>query len=153
MLDAPQLQRHSMFLYQQLHYRDIPYLLCQIQLTEFLCCVCSRMCLALIFYLVLLFAFPRSHIDGVLHLVSVICFLHLSECFSKDDVCRTNHIYEDIVNQEAFYDTRYNHGIIMWVIFQLKVLMGEGDWNMRPFRSKIETLHSNITMALECLFL
>jgi hypothetical protein len=40
--------------------------------------------------------------------------------------------------------TRYNHGIFVWVVFELKVLLRESDWNMRPFGFDIGPLHCNM---------
>jgi hypothetical protein len=57
----------------------------------------------------------------------VILLLHLPESFCKDDVCCTACVYKDIVNQEPPDDTRYNHCIIVRIILELKVFLGEGD--------------------------
>jgi hypothetical protein len=48
------------------------------------------------------------------------------------------------MNHETLYDTRYDHVIIMWVVLELKVSLGEGDRNMRPFRFNIGPLYSNM---------
>ena len=44
---------------------------------------------------------------------------HIPITFSQED-------------QKSFDNTRDNHGIVVWVIFELKVLLGEGDWNVGP---------------------
>jgi hypothetical protein len=36
------------------------------------------------------------------------------------------------MNQKSLDDTRYDHSIIVRVIFELKVLLGEGDWDVGP---------------------
>jgi hypothetical protein len=63
----------------------------------------------------------------------VFWLLHLSEGLSKYDICCTSYINQNIVDQKSLDDTRYDHSIIMRVILELKVLLGEGDWDMRPF--------------------
>jgi hypothetical protein len=37
------------------------------------------------------------------------------------------------MDQKSIDDTRYDHSIIVRVIFELKVLLGEGDWDVRAF--------------------
>jgi hypothetical protein len=63
----------------------------------------------------------------------VLWLLHLFESLSKYDICCTACIKQNIVDQKSLNDTRYNHSIIMRVIFELKVLLGEDDWNVGPF--------------------
>jgi hypothetical protein len=63
----------------------------------------------------------------------VFWLLHLSEGLSKYDIHRTTYINENIMDQKSLNDTRYDHSIIVRVIFELKVLLGEGDWDVRPF--------------------
>jgi hypothetical protein len=36
------------------------------------------------------------------------------------------------VDQKSFDNTRDNHGIIVWVILELKILLGEGNRDVRP---------------------
>jgi hypothetical protein len=36
------------------------------------------------------------------------------------------------VDKKPFDDTRNNHSIIVREILELKILLGEGDWNVRP---------------------
>jgi hypothetical protein len=36
------------------------------------------------------------------------------------------------MDQKSFDHTRDNHSIIVWVILELKILLGEGNWNVRP---------------------
>jgi hypothetical protein len=40
---------------------------------------------------------------------------------------------QNIMDQKSLDDTRYDHSIIIRVIFELKVLVGEGDWDVGPF--------------------
>jgi hypothetical protein len=63
----------------------------------------------------------------------VLWLLHLSEGLSKYDICCTACINQNIVDQKSLDDTRYNHSIIVRVILELKVLLGEGDWDVGPF--------------------
>jgi hypothetical protein len=37
------------------------------------------------------------------------------------------------VHEKTLNDTRYDHNIIVWIILGLKILLGEGNWNMIPF--------------------
>jgi hypothetical protein len=37
------------------------------------------------------------------------------------------------VDQKSLNDTRYDHSIIMRIILELKVLLGEGNWDVGPF--------------------
>jgi hypothetical protein len=37
------------------------------------------------------------------------------------------------MDQKSLDDTRYDHNIIMRVIFELKVLLGEDDWDVGQF--------------------
>ena len=68
---------------------------------------------------------------GIMDLVFGL--LHLSEGLSKYDICCTACINQNIVDQKSLDDTRYDHSIIVRVIFELKVLLGEGDWDVGPF--------------------
>ena len=63
----------------------------------------------------------------------VLLLLHLSKSICKDYICCTACIHQDIVDQEFFYDTGYNHGIIVGIILEMKVLLRECNWHMRPF--------------------
>jgi hypothetical protein len=63
----------------------------------------------------------------------VLWFLHLSESLSKYDICCTAYINQNIMDQKSLNDIRYDHNIIVRVIFELKVLLGEGDWDVGPF--------------------
>src|SRR5688572_29913936 len=51
--------------------------------------------------------------------------LHLSEGLSKYDISCTACINQNIVDQKSFDNTRDNHSIVVWVILELKVLLGE----------------------------
>jgi hypothetical protein len=63
----------------------------------------------------------------------ILWFLHLSECLSKYDIHCATYINQNIMDQKSVDDTRYDHSIIVRVIFELKVILGEGDWDMGPF--------------------
>jgi hypothetical protein len=63
----------------------------------------------------------------------ILWLLHLSEGLSKYDVSCTAYINQNIMDQKSLDDTRYDHSIIMRIILELKVLLGEGDWDVGPF--------------------
>jgi hypothetical protein len=63
----------------------------------------------------------------------VLWLLHVCEGLSKYDIRCTAYINQNIVDQKSLDDTRYDHSIIMRVILELKVLLGEGDWDVGPF--------------------
>jgi hypothetical protein len=63
----------------------------------------------------------------------VFWLLHLSEGLRKYDIRCTTYINSNIMDQKSLDDTRYDHSIIVRVIFELKVLLGEGDWDVGPF--------------------
>jgi hypothetical protein len=62
----------------------------------------------------------------------VFGLLHLSESFSKYDISCAAYVNQNIMDQKSFDHTRDNHSIIVWVILELKILLGEGNWNVRP---------------------
>jgi hypothetical protein len=134
MLDEVLPRKHSMSLIQWLHCKDNPCLQYQIQLALFWCWEHSRRWLTLLFFQVPLSVFLRSHTGVCCMMYFVILLLHLSEGFCKDNVCCTTRVYEDIVNQEPFDNTWYDHDIIVRVILKLKVFLQKCDWYMRPFR-------------------
>jgi hypothetical protein len=68
----------------------------------------------------------------------------MSKGLSKYDIHCTACVNQKIMDQKSLDDTRYDHSIIMRVIFKLKVLMGEGDWNVGPLRLDEASLHSNM---------
>ena len=59
----------------------------------------------------------------------IFWLLHLSEGLSKYNISCTACINQDIVDQKSFDNTRDNHGIVVWVILELKVLL-------RPYESQ-----------------
>jgi hypothetical protein len=63
----------------------------------------------------------------------IFWLLHLSEGLSKYDIRGTACINQNIVDQKTLADARYDHSIIVRIILELKVLLGEGDWDVRPF--------------------
>jgi hypothetical protein len=83
----------------------------------------------------------------------VILLLHLSEGFCKDDVYCTAYIHQDIVDQEPFNDTGYEHDIIVGIILQLKVLLRKCNRHMRPFRLDEGSLYSNMLYPSLCFLL
>jgi hypothetical protein len=48
------------------------------------------------------------------------------------------------MDQKSLDDTKYDHSIIVRVIFELKVLLGEGDWDVGPFGLDEGSLHPNM---------
>jgi hypothetical protein len=63
----------------------------------------------------------------------VLWLLQLSEGLSKYDVSCTAFINQNIVDEKSLDDTRYDHNIILRIILELKVLLGECDWDVEPF--------------------
>jgi hypothetical protein len=57
------------------------------------------------------------------------------------------------VNQKPLDDTRYNHCIIVRIILELKVFLGESDWYMRPLGLDEGSLHSNMLYLSLCFLL
>jgi hypothetical protein len=57
------------------------------------------------------------------------------------------------VDQKSLDDTRYDHCIIVGIILELKVFLGEGDWYVRPFGLDEVSLHSNMMYPSLCFFL
>jgi hypothetical protein len=74
----------------------------------------------------------------------VFWLLHLSEGLSKYDIRCTAYVNQNIMNQKSFDDTRYDHSIIVRVIFELKVLLGEGDWDVGSFGLDEGSLQPNM---------
>jgi hypothetical protein len=58
--------------------------------------------------------------------------LHLSEGLSKYNIRYTACVNQNIVDQKSFDNTRNNHSIVVRVILELKVLLGEGNWDVGP---------------------
>jgi hypothetical protein len=83
----------------------------------------------------------------------VFWFLHLFESLCKDNVCCTARVNQNIVDQKSLDDTRYDYGIIMRIVFKLKVLLGEGDWDVRPLGSDEGSLHPNMLHSSLCFLL
>jgi hypothetical protein len=50
-------------------------------------------------------------------------FLHLSEGLSKYDIRCATYINQNIMDHKSLDDTRYDHSIIVRVIFELKVIL------------------------------
>jgi hypothetical protein len=55
--------------------------------------------------------------------------------------------------QKSLDDTRYDHSIIVRVIFELKVLLGKGDWNVGPLGLDEGSLHPNMLHSYLCFLL
>jgi predicted nucleic acid-binding Zn ribbon protein len=53
------------------------------------------------------------------------------------------------VDQKSLDDTRYNHDIIVRIIFKLKIFLGEGNWDVRPLGSDEGSLHPNMLHSSE----
>ena len=62
-------------------------------------------------------------------------------------------VNQNIVDEKSFDDTRYDHSIIVRVILELKVLLGEGDWDMGPFGLDEGSLHPNMMHPSLCFLL
>jgi hypothetical protein len=56
------------------------------------------------------------------------------------------------VDQESLDDTRYNHCIIVRIILELKIFLGEGDWYKRPLGLNEGSLDSNMLYPSLCFF-
>jgi hypothetical protein len=67
---------------------------------------------------------------GVMDLIFGL--LHLSEGLSKYNIRCTACVNQNIVDQKSFDNTRDNHSIIVRVILELKILLGEGNRDVRP---------------------
>ena len=52
------------------------------------------------------------------------------------------------MDQKTLDDTRYDHNIIVRIIFELKVLLGEGNWDVGPFWFDEGSLHPNMLYLL-----
>jgi hypothetical protein len=48
------------------------------------------------------------------------------------------------MDQKPFYDIGYDHGIIVGIILERKVLLRKFDRHMRPFRLDVESLYSDL---------
>jgi hypothetical protein len=48
------------------------------------------------------------------------------------------------VDKKSLDNTRYNHGITMWIILELKIFLGEGDRDMRPLLLVVGSLNPYI---------
>jgi hypothetical protein len=83
----------------------------------------------------------------------VIQLLHLSESLHENDIRCAACVHQDIVDQKSLDDTRYDHCIIVGIILELKVLLGEGDWYVRPFGLNEGSLYSNMLYPSLCYFL
>jgi hypothetical protein len=83
----------------------------------------------------------------------VVLLLHLTESFCNDNVCYIAYIHQDIVDQEPFSDTGYDHGIIVGIILKLKVLLRKCNRHMRPFRLDEGSLYSDMLYPSLCFLL
>ena len=79
--------------------------------------------------------------------------LHLSESLCKYDVCCTACVNQNIMDHKSLDDTRYNHDIIVRIVFKLKILLGEGDWDVRPLGSDEGSLHPYMLHSSLCFLL
>jgi hypothetical protein len=83
----------------------------------------------------------------------VLWLLHLSEGLGKYDIHCTACVNQNIVDQKSLDDIRYVHSIIVRVIFELKVLLGEGDWDVGPLGLHEGSLHPNMLHSSLCFLL
>jgi hypothetical protein len=83
----------------------------------------------------------------------ILWFLHLSEGFREYDIRCTAYINQNIMDQKSLDDIRYDHSIIVRVIFELKVLLGEGDCDVGPFLLDEGSLHPNMLYPSLCFLL
>jgi hypothetical protein len=83
----------------------------------------------------------------------VFWLLHLSEGLCKYDVCCTACVKQNIVDQKTLDDTRYDYSIIVGVIFELKVFLGEGAWDVRPLGFDEGSLYPNMLYSPLCFLL
>ena len=74
----------------------------------------------------------------------IFWLLHLSEGLSKYDIRCTACIDQNIMDQKSLDDTRYDHSIIVRIIFLLKILLGKGDWDVGPLGPDKGSLHHNM---------
>jgi hypothetical protein len=68
------------------------------------------------------------------------------------DNCTTR-VYKDIVYQEPFNDTWYDHDIIIRVILKLKVFLRKCNGHMRSFGLDEGSLYSNMLYSSMCFLL
>jgi hypothetical protein len=85
---------------------------------------------------------PQKRVCSIMNLI--LWLLHLSEGLSKYNICCTACINQNIVDQKSFDDARNYHSIIVSVILELKVLLGEGNWDVGPFRLDEGSLHPDM---------
>jgi hypothetical protein len=83
----------------------------------------------------------------------VFWFLHLSEGFCKYNVRCTACVNQNILDQKPLDDIRYDHSIIVGVILELKVFLGEGDWDVRPLGFDEGSLYPNMLYSPLCFLL
>jgi hypothetical protein len=60
------------------------------------------------------------------------------------------------VHHEAFDNTRDNHGISMWIIFETKIILGEGNRDIGPFGPNVVSMDAYMlhhSLSLFLLFL
>jgi hypothetical protein len=83
----------------------------------------------------------------------ILWLLHLSEGLGKYNIRCTACINQNIVDQKSLDDTRNDHSIIVRVILELKVLLGEGNWDVGPFRLDEGSLHPDMLYPFLSLLL
>jgi hypothetical protein len=74
----------------------------------------------------------------------ILWLLHLSEGLGKYNIRCNACINQNIMDQKSLDDTRNDHIIIVRVILELKVLLGEGNWDVRQFRLDEGSLHPDM---------
>jgi hypothetical protein len=83
----------------------------------------------------------------------ILWLLHLSEGLSKYNIRCIACINQNIVDQKSFDNARNDHSIIVRVILELKVLLGEGNWDVGPSRLDEGSLHPDMLYPSLCLLL
>jgi hypothetical protein len=84
---------------------------------------------------------PPEAIEGESWIMNLVFgILHLLEGFDNYDICYATCVNQDIVYHEAFYDTWDNHGISMWIILEMKIVLRKGDRNMGPLGPNVGSL-------------
>jgi hypothetical protein len=52
--------------------------------------------------------------------------------------------HQHTVDKKTFDNTRYNHGLIVWIVLELEIFLGEDNWDVRQFRFDVGSLDTNM---------
>jgi hypothetical protein len=74
----------------------------------------------------------------------ILWLLHLLKDLRRYDVCCTTCINQDVVYHEAIYDTQDHHVISVWVVLEMKILLGKCDRDMRPLGLDVGSLDTHM---------